>query len=197
MVTALTESKHLVVVAGEVSGDLHAAGVMMALKRIEPDIMFSGIGGDCMIAAGFKAIYHIRQMAFLGLSEIIRHLPTIRKIFRELVEHIIAVKPRAVILVDYPGFNLRLAKAVKKKGFRVIYYISPQLWAWGKRRIKIIRKYVDNMLVLFPFEVEFYARYGIQADYVGHPLVDIYYNQVRPKSCRAAACRNYQICWAK
>ncbi len=176
------ESIHLVIVAGEVSGDMHAAGLIAEIKKMKPNIKFSGIGGDSMINEGFRAIFHIKQLAFLGFSEVLRHLPTIRKVFRDLIKHIHEAKPQAVILVDYPGFNLRLAKKIKKMNIPVIYYISPQLWAWGTRRVKRIKKYVDHMLVLFPFEVEFYARYGIQADYVGHPLVDNYYNQVRPKS---------------
>ena len=184
--TRRTESIHLVIVAGEVSGDMHAAGLIAEIKKLQPGIRFSGIGGDSMISEGFRAIFHIKEMAFLGLGEVIRHLPAIRKVFKNLVKHINEVRPQAVILVDYPGFNLRLAKKIKKMGIQVIYYISPQLWAWGRGRIRRIRKYVDHMLVLFPFEVEFYARYGIQADYVGHPLVDTYYNQVRPKSFNPA-----------
>jgi lipid-A-disaccharide synthase len=180
------ESVNLIIVAGEVSGDMHAAGLIAEIKKIKPGIRFSGIGGDRMISEGFQALFHIEQMAFLGLGEVIRHLPAISKIFKNLVKHINEVKPQAVILVDYPGFNLRLAKKIKQMGIQVIYYISPQLWAWGTGRVRKIRKYVDHMLVLFPFEVEFYARYGLQADYVGHPLVDTYYNQVRPKGFNPA-----------
>jgi lipid-A-disaccharide synthase len=160
---------------------MHAARLIRELKKLNPVMEFSGIGGDRMQSEGFQALFHIRQMAFLGLGEVIRHLPFIQKVFRVLLAHIRQVKPRAVILVDYPGFNLRLAKKVKKLGIPVIYYISPQLWAWGKRRVKIIKKYVDRMLVLFPFEIEFYARHGVRAEYVGHPLVDICQNHVEPK----------------
>jgi lipid-A-disaccharide synthase len=177
----------LVMVAGEVSGDMHAAGLIAELKKMEADMEFSGIGGDCMIRQGFQAVFHVRQMAFLGLGEVIRHLPAIGRVFRNLIAHIQEVKPQAVILVDYPGFNLRLARRIKKMGIPVIYYISPQLWAWGTSRVKRIKKHVDHMLVLFPFEVEFYARYGIRADYVGHPLVDIYFDRVRPKTFNPAA----------
>ena len=174
-------SLHLVIVSGEVSGEMHAASLIRELKKMHPKIKFSGIGGDRMMAEGFHPLFHIRQMAFLGLGEVIRHLPFIQKVFRVLLAHIRQVNPQAVILVDYPGFNLRLAKKVKRLGIPVIYYISPQLWAWGKRRVKIIKKYVDRMLVLFPFEVEFYARHVLRAEYVGHPLVDIYQNHVEPK----------------
>jgi lipid-A-disaccharide synthase len=120
-------------------------------------------------------------MAFLGLGEVFQHLPFIQKVYRSLLAHIQQVRPKAVILVDYPGFNLRLAKKVKKMGIPVIYYISPQLWAWGKRRVRIIKRYVDRMLVLFPFEVEFYSHHGLRAEYVGHPLVDLHHDHVDPK----------------
>jgi lipid-A-disaccharide synthase len=171
----------LLIVAGEVSGDIHAAHLISAIKDKVSDVEIRGIGGDLMIAAGLKAKYHIRQMAFLGLSEIIRHLPFIRRVFNDLTELVKSFKPDAVILVDYPGFNLRFARKMKKMAVPVIYYISPQLWAWGRGRIKKIRAYVDKMLVVFPFEVDFYRKFGIEADYVGHPLVDSHFKFVTPK----------------
>jgi len=171
----------LILVTGEVSGDMHAARLIAELQKADKRFKFSGIGGDRMISLGFQALQHSKQMAFLGLGEVIRHLPFVRKVFNKLICHIRQVKPRAVILVDYPGFNLRVAKKVKQMGIPVIYYISPQIWAWGRRRLKIIKKYVDYMLVFFPFEVEFYNRYGIRVDHVGHPLVDTFYHQIRPK----------------
>ena len=170
-----------IILAGEVSGDNHGGNLVAELKKQHPEIEFSGIGGDQMIQHGFEAIFHIRQMAFLGIGEIIKHLPFIRKVFRSLVEHVNKVKPDAVVLIDYPGFNLRFAKAVHKLGIPVIYYISPQLWAWGKHRVNKIRKYVGKMLVVFPFELDFYKKYGINAEYVGHPLVDEYHDVVSPK----------------
>ncbi len=172
---------NLVIIAGEVSGDIHGAKLIRALAEKTETLKISGIGGDLMIAEGHKAIYHIRQMAFLGLSEVIRHLPFIKRVFKEMVRHIESEKPNAVIFIDYPGFNLKLAKKVKQMGVPVIYYISPQLWAWGQRRVKKIRSYVDLMLVVFPFEVDFYKNHGIDATYVGHPLVDSHYQLVHPK----------------
>jgi lipid-A-disaccharide synthase len=172
---------HLVIVTGEASGDMHAARLMTELQKMGQRFKFSGIGGDRMIGQGFQALRHSKQMAFLGLGEVIRHLPFVRKVFKELIFHIRSLKPQAVILVDYPGFNLRLAKKIKQLGIPVIYYISPQIWAWGRGRIKKIKKYIDYMLVLFPFEVAFYAGHGVRVDYVGHPLVDIYYHRVQPK----------------
>jgi lipid-A-disaccharide synthase len=172
----------LVLIAGEVSGDIHAARLIAALKKLIPDLEISGIGGDLMIEQGLTPIFHIREMAFLGIGEVLRHLPFIKKVFREMVQHVVETRPAAVILVDYPGFNLRFAAKIHKLGIPVIYYISPQLWAWGRRRIKRIRKYVNKMLVIFPFEQTFYKDYGISAEYVGHPLADRHFDHVRPKS---------------
>jgi len=173
---------NIVIISGEVSGDIHGGKLVAELKKQNSDIELSGIGGDQMIQHGFKAIYHIKQMAFLGIGEVIKHLPFIRKVFKALFGHVTEIKPDAVILIDYPGFNLRFAKAMHKLGIPVIYYISPQLWAWGKRRVKKIKKYVDKMLVVFPFEVEFYKKHGIQAEYVGHPLVDEHFDKIKPKN---------------
>jgi lipid-A-disaccharide synthase len=172
----------IVIIAGEVSGDNHGGKLIAELKAKNSNLELSGVGGDKMIQNGFQAIYHIKQMAFLGIGEIIKHLPFIRKVFRTLVEHVKKEKPDAVVLIDYPGFNLRFAKSISNLGIPVFYYISPQLWAWGKRRVKKIKKYVDKMLVVFPFEVDFYNKYGIIAEYVGHPLVDEHFDDVNPKA---------------
>jgi len=177
------EMKHteFVIIAGEVSGDHHGARLAAALKQRFPGCTIWGIGGDRMIREGFETNYHIRQMAFLGIGEVIRHLPFIRKVMREMTDQIKSRKPAAVILIDYPGFNLRLAKSVRKLSIPVIYYISPQLWAWGQGRVHKIRRLVSKMLVVFPFEVDFYDRFGVKATYVGHPLVDTHYRTVHPK----------------
>lgn len=173
--------KRLVIVSGELSGDTHGARLIDQLLAIKPDLEISGIGGDGMISAGMKAIFHIKEMAFLGLGEIVRQLPFIVHVYRKLITHIKTVRPDAVILIDYPGFNMKIAKAVKKTGIPVIYYISPQLWAWGKNRVKKLKRTVDLMLVLFPFEEEFYKQFGIHAKFTGHPLVDRYHQLVHPK----------------
>jgi len=175
------DKTELVIIAGEVSGDHHGAGLITALKKRFPDCQVWGIGGDRMIREGFHTRYHIRQMAFLGIGEVIRHIPFIRRVMRDMTEQVHKRRPAAVILIDYPGFNLRFARAMKNLKIPVIYYISPQLWAWGRGRIRKIRYLVDKMLVVFPFEVDFYARYGIQAIHVGHPLVDTHYRAVNPK----------------
>jgi lipid-A-disaccharide synthase len=170
-----------IIIAGELSGDHHGAKLISALKSIQPAIEVSGIGGDLMIQEGLKALYHIKQLSFLGFGEIVRHLPFIYQVYHSILIQIKNTKPDAVILIDYPGFNLRLARAVKKLGIPVIYYISPQLWAWGRGRVKKIKRFVDCMLVVFPFEIDFYRQFGIEAEYVGHPIVDRYYHSVKPK----------------
>ncbi|MBN2364731.1 MAG: lipid-A-disaccharide synthase, partial [Calditrichaeota bacterium] len=164
--------RNILIIAGEPSGDRHAAGLVFELLKLRPDLTFHGIGGDEMREAGVELLFHIEQMSFLGFSEVIRHIPFIRKVFRDLKKWMKEFRPEAVILVDYPGFNLRLAKSAHNMNIRVVYYISPQLWAWGQNRIKKIRRYVDLMLVIFQFEQEFYSRHGIAASFVGHPLVD-------------------------
>lgn len=162
----------ILLIAGEVSGDSHAAELVRAIKRKKPDLEFYGIGGDELKSLGMELFYHVRDMAFLGIGEIIKHLPFIYRVRNDLLHWAQKENPLCVILIDYPGFNLRIAKALSKKGVPVVYYISPQLWAWGKKRVEIIRKYVDKMIVLFPFEQKFYNEYGIDVSFVGHPLVD-------------------------
>lgn len=157
---------------GEASGDLHAARLMQEIKRLDPDAVFAGLGGDRMIAEGLRAVLHIRELAFMGFSEVIRHLPQILRNFSRCKKEILAFQPDCVIPVDYPGFNLRLLPFLKKNKCKVVYYISPQLWAWHVSRVKIIKEYVDKMIVIFPFEEAFYQKYGVKAHYVGHPLLD-------------------------
>ncbi|MEJ2634854.1 MAG: lipid-A-disaccharide synthase [Calditrichia bacterium] len=166
------QKRKILIIAGEPSGDRHAAELVYELKKYAPGIAYEGIGGDDMAEQGVKLLYHIRQMAFLGFAEVIRHLPFIRSVFRHLRKWMAAEKPLALILVDYPGFNLRLARIAGEFGVPVIYYICPQLWAWGEKRVEKIRRYVDLPLVIFKFEEEFYARHGIPAKFVGHPLAD-------------------------
>ncbi|KAA3614938.1 MAG: lipid-A-disaccharide synthase [Calditrichaeota bacterium] len=164
--------KKILLVAAEVSGDDHAAEVGRFLQKKIPTIKISGIGGDQLAGLGMNILFHVRQMAFLGVGEVIKHLPFILKVHKTLVSHAETEKPNCIILVDYPGFNLRLAKSLKKLNIPIIYYISPQLWAWNSGRVKKIKKYVDQMIVLFPFEEKFYKENGVNAKYVGHPLVD-------------------------
>ncbi len=164
-------SKKILIVAGEASGDQHAAALVQEMNRITPGRQFCGMGGDMMKQAGVELLYHIGRLAVIGFTEVLKHLPLIHRIQKRLEAEMDA-GVAAVILVDYPGFNLRIARIAKKKGVPVIYYISPQLWAWREKRVEKIRKYVDLMLVLFKFEVDFYRKHGIEARFVGHPLID-------------------------
>jgi lipid-A-disaccharide synthase len=161
---------HIFIAVGEVSGDTHGANLMQRFQQALPAVQFSGMGGDAMRAAGQKQSYHIKQLAILGLVEVIRHLPFLRRTFKALEAQFASGEVDAVILVDYPGFNLRLAKIAKRYGLPVFYYICPQMWAWGRRRIYKIRRYVDHSFVIFPFEKEFFARYNTPATFIGHPI---------------------------
>jgi len=162
----------LAIVAGEASGDLHAAEVLRELKRLDPAIETFGIGGDLLAREGMRLVHHAREMGIVGFFNVLRHLRMFRRIYDDLIEEIAKQKPDAVLLVDYPGFNLRLARRCKELGLRVVYYISPQLWAWRRGRVKQVAKYVDRMIVIFPFEETFYREHGIEADYVGHPIIE-------------------------
>jgi lipid-A-disaccharide synthase len=160
------------IIAGEVSGDLHGASLITELKKLDNNIEIYGIGGDKMSAAGMKTIYHTNQMAFLGFVEVIKHLPFIKKVQKELINTIMSKEIKTVVLIDYPGFNLSIAKKLKAMSVKIIYYISPQIWAWGEGRIKKIKKLIDKMLVVFPFEEELYKKAGVEVNFVGHPLLD-------------------------
>ena len=162
----------LAVVAGEASGDLHASEAIRELKKLVPGVTTFGIGGDLLRRQGTEILYHAREMGIVGLFNVIRHLGTFRKIFNDLIDRIAAERPDAVLLVDYPDFNLRVAKKCKEMGLRVVYYISPQIWAWRRGRVKQIEKYVDRMIVIFPFEEEFYREHKVPVTYVGHPLIE-------------------------
>lgn len=160
------------IIAGEASGDLHASNLMKALKARDPQADFRCWGGDLMEQAGGDIVKHYKELAFMGFWEVFTNLNTIFHNMRICQVDMLLYEPDAVILVDYPGFNLRMAKFAKEQGFKVIYYISPQIWAWKKGRIKKIKKYVDEMMVILPFEEEFYAKNGMKVHYVGHPLLD-------------------------
>ena len=165
-------SRRVMIIAGEASGDAHGAGVVRELKHIEPDIEIFGIGGDKMQKEGMKLIFHIREMSFMGFVEVIKHLPHIRTVEITLEQLLKFKKPDVVVLIDYPGFNLRFARTVKKHGIKVVYYISPQVWAWKKGRVKKMKSLIDKMLVVFPFEVPIYEKENVPVEFVGHPLME-------------------------
>ena len=146
---------------------------MDALRRCVPGATFFGVGGQRMRDAGCETVVDAHQISVVGLTEVVKHLPMIRREFKRLVKEAAARKPDAAILIDFPDFNLRLARELNKVGIPVIYYVSPQLWAWRESRVKQVKKYVRKMLVIFPFEVEFYRKHEVAAEYVGHPLADV------------------------
>lgn len=160
------------IIAGEASGDVHAAGVLRELRRIEPQVEAFGIGGAHLAAEGMEVLHDIEKMAVVGLFNVVRQLPMFRRIFEQTSARIERERPDAVLLVDYPGFNLRLARRCHRLGIPVIYYISPQVWAWRRGRINEIRETVDLMLPILPFEEAIYREHGIEARYVGNPLIE-------------------------
>jgi lipid-A-disaccharide synthase len=165
--------KKIMIIAGEASGDLQAAYLIKSLKTINPHIEFFGLGSKKMQEQGVKTIYDMSQLAVVGFFEVIKLLGAFKKIFAKLTALLDSGRPDAVILVDYPGFNLRFAKVAKEKNIPVIYYISPQIWAWGRGRIAEIKKYVDKMIVIFGFEENLYKEAGVKVSFVGHPFLDI------------------------
>ncbi|NIF03860.1 lipid-A-disaccharide synthase [Chryseobacterium sp. Tr-659] len=160
------------IIAGEASGDLHGSNLMKALKQKDPHAEFRFWGGDLMKAQGGTLVKHYRDLAFMGFLEVVMNLRTILNNIKFCKEDIQKNKPDVLVLVDYPGFNLRIAKFAKELGIKVVYYISPQLWAWKEGRVEIIKKYVDEMMVILPFEEDFYRKHGVHSHFVGHPLLD-------------------------
>jgi len=160
------------IIAGEASGDLHAANLMKELKLADSEFNCRAWGGDLMQAQGAELVKHYRDLAFMGFVEVIANLKTILANVAFCKEDIMRYKPDALILVDYPGFNLRIAEFAKQKGIKVFYYISPQVWAWKASRVKQIKRNVDRMLTILPFESDFYKQYNYPVTFVGHPLLD-------------------------
>ncbi|MEL6867075.1 MAG: lipid-A-disaccharide synthase [Bacteroidota bacterium] len=160
-------------IVGEASGDLHGARLIQALKAVDKEAVFVAWGGDQMIEAGAKVLKHYRELAFMGFWEVLKNLPTIWRNFQLARQQIQDFQPDIVLLIDYPGFNLRMAKWAKLQDYQVHYYISPQLWAWHSSRVKQLKAYVDHMMVILPFEKAFYEKYDYPVDFVGHPLLDI------------------------
>jgi lipid-A-disaccharide synthase len=168
--------KKVLIIAGEASSDLHGSNLIGAIKTLDPDIEFFGLGGPLMKAQGVDIKFDIVSRAIIGIIEAFKHLGYFRNIYHQMRELLDKDRPKLAILIDYPGFNLRFARELKKRHIPIIYYISPQIWAWGKNRIRTIKQLVNKMLVIFKFEKELYDSYGIDCEFVGHPLLDI----VRP-----------------
>lgn len=181
--------RKILLVAGEVSGDLHGARLVEAVQEIDPEFEWMGIGGEGLQKRGMKLLHHVQSLSVVGISEAFRKLRTAFKLLRELEEAMEREKPDLVILIDCPEFNLRLAGIAHKKRIPVLYYISPQIWAWRPRRIRSIAKRVTKMLVLFRFEVPIYQAAGVDVEWVGHPLLDI----VRPALQREEAFKRFGL----
>ncbi len=163
----------IMMVAGEVSGDQRGAELISALRRQLPNADLFGIGGDLMRAAGLRTVIDIKELSAAGIIEVIGHLPRISRVLKRATALLTEHEPALLILVDYPGFNLKLARAAHERGIKVLHYIGPRAWAWRSWRARTVAAYVDRLAVIFPFEVEFYQRYGVSAHYVGQPLVKI------------------------
>ncbi len=165
-------TKKLFVLAGEVSGDMHAADAITELLEARPDIRIFGIGGDRLRALGAELMYDTRQMSIMGFVDVLKHAVFLRRVIRVIKDAVRREKPDAAFLVDYPGLNLMMASFFRKHGIPVIFYVSPQVWAWRERRVSAIRRDIDRLLVIFDFEVDFFRRHGMEVDFVGHPVVE-------------------------
>ncbi len=165
--------KKILIVSGEPSGDLHASNLVKDLKSLDPALQFYGIGGELSRKAGVDIVFDITKLALIGVIEVLKHIFVVKKAHDTLIARCDRDRPDIAILVDYPGFNLRIARELAEKGIPVVYYISPQVWAWGRQRVHTIKKYVKKMLVFFKFEEDLYKKYGIDAEFVGQPLVDV------------------------
>ncbi len=162
----------VMLIAGEASGDLHGGKLVAALRGLDPEVELFGVGGDRMAAAGMELYYHVNDLAYIGFIEVARHYLYFRRVFNRLIEVAKSRRPQVVVLIDYPGFNLRFAKAVNKLGISTFYYIAPQVWAWGQGRAAKMAGFINHMAVLFAFEVDFFSRYQIKTTFVGHPLLE-------------------------
>ena len=182
-------SKKVLLVAGETSGDLHGAHLVEAIHQIDPEVQFLGVGGEHLAQKGMKILYHSQSLAVVGITEVLFKLRTILKALKGLKEALDQEKPNLIVLIDFPDFNLRLAKIARQKGIPVLYYISPQVWAWRHGRVKLIAERVKKMVVFFPFEVPLYKAAGVDVEWVGHPLVDI----VKPALSKEEAFRKFGL----
>jgi len=172
----MNESKKILIVAGEASGDLHGSNLIKEIRNLNPHVQLFGIGGDRMKKEGMELIYHIDKLSIMGFFEVLSKLGLIREVMKTMQKLAEERRPDLVVLIDYPGFNLRFAKRVKKMGIPIAYYISPQVWAWGGSRVKKMKGLIYKMIVIFPFEVEIYRKLDIDCEFVGHPLLEV----VRP-----------------
>jgi len=181
------------IIAGEQSGDLHGSNLVRGLFDADDQAEIFCWGGDLMESAGAKLLVHYRRMAFMGFISVLKNLGAISKNLNLCKQHIKEYKPDVIIFIDYPGFNLRIAEFAKNAGYRTFWYISPKLWAWNEGRVKKIKKFVDRMYIIFPFEVEFYKKHGLTVEYFGNPLVDETERRISAFSSKEDICRSLGI----
>jgi lipid-A-disaccharide synthase len=181
------------IIAGEQSGDLHGSNLVRGLFEADDQAEIFCWGGDLMESAGATLLVHYRRMAFMGFISVLKNLGAISKNLNLCKQHINEYKPDVIIFIDYPGFNLRIAEFAKNSGYRTFWYISPKLWAWNEGRVKKIKKFVDRMYIIFPFEVEFYKKHGLTVEYFGNPLVDETERRISAFSSKEDICRSLGI----
>jgi lipid-A-disaccharide synthase len=189
-------NKSIYIISGESSGDVHGGNLVKEIKKLNPQLDIYCWGGERMQQAGAILQKHYKELAFMGFVEVAKNIFTILRNFKEIKADILAKKPEAVVLIDYPGFNLRLAKWLKKNHFKVIYYIAPQAWAWKEGRVKDIKKYTDELLVILPFEEDFFKKHGIKTTFVGHPLlqeIDIHNTPIENKIALLPGSRKQEV----
>jgi lipid-A-disaccharide synthase len=168
----------ILISAGEASGEMYGAELILALRRLNPSITFFGVGGDRMRAAGCDTVVDAKDLAVVGITEILSHLPKILGLYRHLIREADRRKPDLAVVIDSPAFNWRVARQMKRRGIPTVYYVAPQFWAWRQGRVRLIRDYIDKALVIFPFEEKFYRDRGVDATFVGHPLAELPYPAV-------------------
>lgn len=193
MAQSKNEPTEILIVAGEASSALYAQRLLEYWRSTNQNVHAFGVGSREMEALGFEIIGRSEEMAVVGLVEVLKHIGHIRSVFKQLVAETTKRKPKAILLLDYPDFNLRLAKALKSLGIPIVYYISPQIWAWRKSRIHQIKELVDKMLVVLPFEKEFYEKFGVKVEFVGHPLLDEINPQLFDLSARQIAREKFGL----
>jgi len=166
-------ASQILVVAGEPSGDAHGANLLRELKRMGLDFCAFGIGGDSLRSSGMELISHFGDLSVVGFWEVMRRLPALRRAMRDLFRAMLSRRPDIVVLIDYPGFNLRFARLARQRGYKTLYYITPQIWAWGGWRMRAMHRFVDRLVVVLPFEKRFYENLGLDVSFVGHPILDL------------------------
>lgn len=180
-------------IAGEPSGDLHGSNLMKYIKQKDPQAEFRFFGGDLMLEHDKNIVLHYKETAFMGIWEVLVHIFKIRRNFKICKKSLLEFKPNVLILIDYPGFNLVMSKFAHKKGIKTFYYISPKVWAWKQSRVKIIRKYVDRLFTILPFETAFYEKFGMEVNYFGNPIIDALYDKINQKPSREEFLKTHKL----